>query len=513
MGARLTGAMAVAVLLAGCAPGPSAGPHYAMNEGRGHVDHSEAPPPSGPPSIDPPKNDLSWQDCTREVLGNANINTSQTFTLECAEFKAPLDSINGAPGSVLLGAVRAKTSETPDDAGPLVFTTGSDIPSSIQLPVWLSGPGQEILKQRPVVAVDRRGIGRSDAIKCRETWDLRDMRDQAQNRGGDDPVESLSKILETATTNCTDTISPGDSAYNDAHAAEDLEALRSLWDVPTLALLGVGSGARIALAYAGSHPGKVARLLLDSPTAADIAAEAAAEQQLKGEHSAFDAFAAQCVANNCPLGPDPAAAVGDLLNRAQGGGLPYSRAVVADAIVTALAYPQGDGNAMVQNLASTLAAAGGGDQGALTPLVDRTNALRDSDGQFVNSCSDALDRPTPDRVRELVVAWGKQYPLFGRTSALALVNCLKWPSGAKSEPPKEMKISVLLLGGAHDPISGSEGVSATAAVIINAKAASKRVAWQGIGHGAIVYSACAQRPALDYIDSGNLPDSDTFCPA
>lgn len=122
MRARLMGVMAVAQLLtgvlAGCAPGPSAGPHFAMDEGHGNVGPSTAPPQSGPPAIDKPKVDLSWQDCTREVLANANITTSPAFTLECAEYKAPLDPINGAPGSVTLGAVRAKTSQTPADAGP-----------------------------------------------------------------------------------------------------------------------------------------------------------------------------------------------------------------------------------------------------------------------------------------------------------------------------------------------------------------------------------------------------------
>ncbi|SIM29991.1 hydrolase [Mycobacteroides abscessus subsp. abscessus] len=50
-------------------------------------------------------------------------------------------------------------------------------------------------------------------------------------------------------------------------------------------------------------------------------------------------------------------------------------------------------------------------------------------------------------------------------------------------------------------------------MIINAKAASKRVMWQGIGHGAIVYTPCAQPPALAYLGDGKLPDTDTFCPA
>lgn len=92
----------------------------AFRDGRGprKCGPSTAPPQSGPPAIDKPKVDLSWQDCTREVLANANITTSPAFTLECAEYKAPLDPINGAPGSVTLGAVRAKTSQTPADAGP-----------------------------------------------------------------------------------------------------------------------------------------------------------------------------------------------------------------------------------------------------------------------------------------------------------------------------------------------------------------------------------------------------------
>ena len=65
-------------------------------------------------------------------------------SLDCATYDADLDSINGATGSVSIGVVRARSVQTPEDAGPLVMTTGSDLPSSVQLPVWLvlaaSGP-------------------------------------------------------------------------------------------------------------------------------------------------------------------------------------------------------------------------------------------------------------------------------------------------------------------------------------------------------------------------------------
>jgi hypothetical protein len=52
-----------------------------------------------------------------------------------------------------------------------------------------------------------------------------------------------------------------------------------------------------------------------------------------------------------------------------------------------------------------------------------------------------------------------------------------------------------------------------AATILNAGAANKRVMWQGIGHGASVYSPCALPPVINYLDSGKAPETDTYCPA
>ena len=74
-------------------------------------------------------------------------------------------------------------------------------------------------------------------------------------------------------------------------------------------------------------------------------------------------------------------------------------------------------------------------------------------------------------------------------------------------------IDVLLAGVQNDPIVGTGGVAATAAIIINANAASKRVMWQGIGHGASIYSSCAVPPLIGYLNDGNLPRTDIYCPA
>ncbi len=207
---------------------------------------------------------------------------------------------------------------------------------------------------------------------------------------------------------------------------------------PTLALLGIGNGAQVALAYAGSHPNKVARLVLDSPLPLGISAEAATEQRVKGEQTALDAWATQCQATNCPLGPDPKAAVDALLAQARNGSGPggASVAAIADAISTALGYPRGGRVDAGNELAIAIADARSGDTNRLNNLINQAETLRQTDGQFVNTCSDALNRPTPDRVRELVVAWGRMYPQFGTVGALDMVKCLNWPSGSAPKEPE-----------------------------------------------------------------------------
>jgi pimeloyl-ACP methyl ester carboxylesterase len=509
--------VAASALLAGCAPGLAADPQFATDSGHsgGGGTTSTTVKPEGPPPIAAPKNDLSWKDCTSRVFGDAALPAPPGITLDCASYDADLDPINGATGTLSIGVVRARSAQTPPDAGPLVFTTGTDLPTSAQLPVWLTRSGADILKSHPIVAVDRRGMGMSNPVDCRDVFDRQEMRDQAQFESGTDPVESLGAITMTATTSCTDTIAPGDSAYDNAHAAADIERLRSTWNVPSLALLGVGNGSQIALAYAGAHPDKVARLILDSPIPEGINAEAAAEQQVKGQQAALDAFAQQCAAVNCALGSDPKAAVDAILASARAGRGPggASLASVVSAIVTALGFPDGDRVTSTNRLADALASARSGDDSAFSDLIDQAEAMRETDGQFINRCSDSLNRPTPDRVRELVVAWAKLYPEFGTVAALNLVKCLNWPSGSAPDLPKNLKASVLLLGVQSDPIVGSEGVAATAANIINAGSASKRVMWQGIGHGASIYTGCAAPPVIGYLESGQLPATDTYCPA
>lgn len=502
--------------LVGCAPGLAANPRYATDAGahpQGAVPTNK--PAAASPPIAAPKKDLSWHDCTAQVFGGATVPPVPDVTLECATYDSSLDSINGATGTITIGVVRARSSATPADAGPIVLTTGTDLPTSQQLPVWLARSGTGLLKSHPIVAVDRRGMGMSSPINCRETSDRQNMLDQAQFMAGDDPVANLAAVAQSVTTGCTDTLAPGTSAYDNAHAADDLERLRSTWDVPTLAVLGIGNGAQVALAYASTHPTKVNRLVLDSPLPLGINAEGATEQRVKGAQTALDAFNTSCLAISCPLAPDPKGAVDALLAdaRAGRGAGGNSAAAIADAITTALGYPHGDGPANTAALAGALAAARGGDANALNGLIAGAQSMRQTDGQFVGSCTDAINRPTPDRVRQLMVSWPKLYPQFGAIGALSLAKCLSWPSVPAIPDPKSLTFPILLLGSHADAIIGNEGVAAVAATAINAGTSSRRVMWQGTGHGTVVYTPCALPPVQSYFNTGKLPETDTYCPA
>ena len=219
-----------------------------------------------------------------------------------------------------------------------------------------------MLQTHPIVAVDRRGMGMSSPIDCRDSADRQTMRDQAQFQTGDDPVANLSDISNTATTNCTDAIAPGASAYDNSHAASDIERLRTLWDVPAVALVGIGNGAQVALAYAASRPDKVARS--DTRLADCVGRQRRSRRRATGQGPAGRARRVRCAVCRGELraGPDPKGAVNGLLADARAGKAPGGASVaqVAHAITAALGFPSGGRVNATTDLANALATARSG---------------------------------------------------------------------------------------------------------------------------------------------------------
>lgn len=509
-------AMVLAVCCA-CGAGPSNRPYVAVEQGG---DVGGAPTTTEPahlpaPPLEVPKTDLVWRDCTSSTLSTLNLGTPPNgLVLECGDYSAPIDGSGEIPGTFTVGAMKARLAATPADAPPLVLTSGSDRSSTGTLAALAVGGLSTLLSTRPVVAVDRRGVGTSTTIECLTPEVRRALADLGQFSDMDgDAVDKVTTLGRDGTVECTDYLQPQELAFTTTHAADDLEALRETWDVDTLGLLGTGNGASVVLSYAAKYPSHVGRLILDSPSASTVNAAAVTEQRVQGEEAAMETFLRQCVALNCSLGSDPRAIVTDVLTRARKGELaPLSANALLTAISGSLAVSGGDQQGRVRSLADSLAAAARGDTGPILAAAYAAELTFHSDGQLITRCTDGQQWPTPDRARELQKSWAELYPIFGAEAAVGLMACTAWPPSAPPALPSELTAPVLLLSGSADPLVGNAGLGLVVGTVSNAGAATSTMTWHGSGHPA-TGSDCIQKAVVAYAADGVLPADGSACPA
>ncbi|RMI30061.1 alpha/beta hydrolase [Nocardia stercoris] len=510
--------LAVASLTVACGAGPSDRPGVAVKRG----DEQQAAPtttttaPKAPAAPQRPKSDLAWKDCAASTFTQFALGAPPAgVVVECAEFDTPIDVSGAIQGSFRTAAVRARLATTPADAAPLVVTSGSDRPSAATVAGLAAGANSALLAAHPVVGVDRRGIGGSQAVDCLPADTRRALADNAQfTTGTADPVDTMARLSQEATVACQDFLQPYQATFDAKHAADDIEALRKQWNVDSIALLGTGNGSRVALAYAAKYGRQVARLILDSPDAAGADAVTRTEQRVKGAEAAVTAFATRCTGAHCSLGADPRAAIVDLVHRAGSGQLgDLSAGALLTAISGVLADPRADQSGRVTELADALSAAGRGDRGPIGALVQQQAAVTGSDGQFVARCSDNQEPATLTRAKDLEGSWDTSYPVFGRAAAIALMRCSAWPVPDKAQLPDSFTVPTLVLGAAADPVVGGDGRASITGALTTAGATTATMNWQGYGHPVVTHSPCAQQAAVDYLKDATLPADGTACPA
>ena len=199
MSRRITSAtilVAVTALLAGCVPVFGADPRFATNSGarpQGVADPK--PPPGGPAPIAAPKNDLSWRDCTSKRhrrRGSPRRAGGQAGVRQLRRRPRP------GQRRIRLGEHRRGPRPLGQDSqGRRAARLHHRLrhPSSTQLPVWLSRAGADVLHSHPIVAIDRRGMGMSSPIDCRDRHrprgDARPVSVPDRRRPGGQPLRSL----------------------------------------------------------------------------------------------------------------------------------------------------------------------------------------------------------------------------------------------------------------------------------------------------------------------------------
>ncbi|MEC3914442.1 alpha/beta hydrolase [Nocardia sp. CDC160] len=514
--ALLASTLSVLVTTA-CGAGPSDRPAVAVEQPhQGGAAPSTAPADAVPPAPEVPKTDLSWKDCTAPTFNLLSLGAPpQGLVLECAEYPSQTDVAGNVAGNFKNAAMRARYDRTPKDAAPLILTSGSDRSSTATLAGLAAGNASALLAARPIIAVDRRGIGSSQPVTCMTDPQRKAIADQNQfTRGANDPVDAMSTSGREATVACLDFLAPAQATFDAPHAADDIEQLRKQLQVDHIALMGTGTGANVALNYARKYGQHLGRLVLDSPQAVGLDANGRAEQRVKGQEAALTAFAQRCASLNCSLGADPRKAIIDLVNRAGAGQFgDLSASVLVTTLSGFLGDSRSQGNPQITEFADALSALGRGDRGPLTPFQLRAAAGIANDGEFVNRCSDNHEPSTPDKAKELESSWATQYPIFGKVAAIDLMACSAWPAASPMVLPDKLNLPVLVLGGSADPVVGQDGRPTVTGALGAAGARTSTVVWQGWGHPTFAHSGCAQQSLADYLKDATLPADGTACPA
>lgn len=304
-------------------------------------------------------------------------------------------------------------------------------------------------------------------------------------------------------------------AVSSPATADDLEQLRTALQAPVLNLLALGEASRATVDYVDRYPGSVGRVVLDGapdPGRDDIAAS---EARAAAAEQGFDAFAADCVARDCPLAPDPRRALTELAEQLRVTPLeePEVRITAGtafQAVLETLGSPE-----RWDELAAALDAARNGDGTAISrlvaPLVTGTGELPARfDPGLATRCNDTPTRVSPVRAEQLVAEWRKRFPLFGGLFAQRSVLCSAWP--VPTEPPAgggaEQASPLLVIATEGDPRTPAAGTRHTAAQLPSAVL----VNWQGHAHGAEWRSSCVTDLVTTYLVDAQLPVPGTLCP-
>lgn len=502
----------VAITVGACAVGPDTGPPLIVEDGGGAGAATSAPP--RPPTLSAPRSDLAWGRCPTNLASEFALPApAGDVRVDCASYRATVTPGVATQDSVLIAAVRIRLTTTPESGAPLVVTSGTDMPSAVAGLLLADGPGRALLADHPLVAVDRRGIGRSTAIDCLTSQERSVMLANGLTPSTRDPQargDLLATTAGEAADACTETISPYQLAFTSANAAGDLEQLRRTWGVDRIGIVGVGAGADVALAYAGLYRDRVGRLVLDTPTAYGASVRDRAQQVAAGTDAAVAGFASDCAAQGCPLGSDPGAAIRALVQRGAQGGLgDVTDTDVLAALSTEIALTTSDRASTITRVAGLLANPA---SPAFSAAVDRARALRGTDGQLLSRCNDSSSSIGRSDVSSLQQAWQSRYPFTGSDTALSLLRCSGWPAGPAAPRPLGFDVPILVLTSGFDAINGGTGAGALTPLIITAGGTASTITYDGPGFGVTAHSDCAADIVNRYARSGDVPPSGA-CPS
>lgn len=505
--------------VASCTVGPSTRPPLATYGGSPATSSAGPPPtPTVPVGAGGPGRDvqpINWAPCRGDVpaIGPAGV----AFDVECGSVRVPITYRSAGSTTFSLQVARARAAGVPADAPVLVVVSGSPGENGRSTVATVAGalPAQ-IRDKFTVVTVDLRGTGASVPVTCVSFTTVNSVISLDADTAAPGAADVLAKLARQITFDCSDAVGPNLTRFNSVESADDLDNLRAALGVPTLDYLGRGFGGTLGAVYADRYPGRVGRMVLDSPNDPLATAEERVTQQATAYATALDSFAGGCADfdGGCPLGDDPKSRIAQALARlAESPEVSADGMILSDgSVMLALVSELGDGQRW-PDLAAALAAAA---DGAVPPLerllVERFRlSSRDNlfEGSILFGCNDSAQRLQPQEAAGKAGAMART-DLFGRYLIGLVSLCSAWPT--PEQPLGRVAATgagpILVLGAVDDPVTPYDGIRSLSGQL----SSGVLVSWQSGQHGAYPGGRCMDATVAGYLTSGSVPGQGTLCP-
>jgi pimeloyl-ACP methyl ester carboxylesterase len=167
----------------------------------------------------------------------------------CGRMQVPLDHLGRIPGVQTLAFARIRARGT--SGGTIAVILGGPGQPSLGLADLVVDTLAPVLANHDLLLVDSRGTGLSDPTGCRLP---------------DNPITARGRAEVAA---CAARLGPRAATLTSEQDADDLDAVRAALGIPTLTVLGVSSGTRVAAEYVRRFPAQTDHVVLDSTVSFD----------------------------------------------------------------------------------------------------------------------------------------------------------------------------------------------------------------------------------------------------
>lgn len=446
--------------------------------------------------------------------------------LQCSAAKAPLDWSEPSSGEIKLALIRQPATGT--SHGSLLVNPGGPggsgfdfIRESIDY-----ATDATLQKNFDIVGFDPRGVGRSTAVAC---YDARQMDAYLYDvstlkRGSDAWIAEQRKVATEFGAACALNTGPLLGHVDTVSAARDLDLLRAVLGDAKLHYLGYSYGTYLGAVYAGLHPDKVGRVVLDGALDPSASNFEVTKVQAEGFESALRAYLDSCVrGSDCPFtgtADQAMSKVGALLASVEANPIrnPDGRMLGANTLLTAIIYPLYDPNAW-SLLTGMLVDVMSGSAEAAFQLADAYNS-RSANGTYTDNsteafmainCLDYRYDDDPATMRAQAAQLAEVAPVIGPYMGFGDIGCASWPAestvdrgpiAAKGAP------AIVVIGTTNDPATPYVWAQALAGQLDS----GHLVTYQGEGHTAYNKSNACVNDAVDaYLVQGEVPADGLRC--